>query len=321
MIPARLVAAALSPAGARARLSILIYHRVRPAHDALRPAEVDAARFSAHMRALARTFRVLPLEEAAVRLQNATLPSRAACISFDDGYLDNVEVALPILRALSLPATFFIASGFLNGTLMWNDVIIESVRQAVGPMLDLTTLGLGIYGIATTAARCETLRALVDHAKYLSDPQRQVFTQRVRELCGAEQLPTLMMSAHDVRRLYDAGMGIGAHTRSHPILTRLSAQAARDEINQGRADLEAIIGTVVNLFAYPNGKPGIDYSAEHVHMIEQTGFLAAVSTSWGSATCRSDRFQLPRFTPWDMQPWRFSLRLLHNLQREQHERV
>lgn len=321
MMPARLIAAALSPAGARARLSILIYHRVRPKPDILCPAEVDAARFSAHMRALAHTFRVLPLEEAVRRLQNGTLPARAACITFDDGYLDNVEVALPILLALSLPATFFIASGFLDGIPMWNDVIIESLRQAVGPVLDLTALGLGAFGIATTTARRETLRAVIDHAKYLPDAQRQVFTQRVRELCGAPQFPALMMSARDVRRLYDAGMGIGAHTRSHPILTRLSAQDARDEIDQGRADLETIIGGRVNLFAYPNGKPGIDYSAEHVRMIEQAGFLAALSTAWGSATSRSDRFQLPRFTPWDAQPWRYSLRLLHNLRREQHERV
>ncbi len=321
MMPARLLATALSPAGARARLSILIYHRVRPTPDALHPTEVDARRFSMQMRALARTFRVLPLEEAVRHLRDATLPARAACISFDDGYLDNVEVALPILRALSLPATFFIASGFLNGTLMWNDVIIESVRQAVGPVLDLAALGLGTYEISTPVARRATLHALIDHAKYLSDAQRQAFAQRVRERCGAEHLPAVMMSPPHVRLLHDAGMGIGAHTRTHPILSRLSDQAARDEINQGRADLEAIIGREVKLFAYPNGKPGIDYSAEHVRMIEQAGFQGAVSTAWGAASVRSDRFQLPRFTPWDVQPWRFALRLLHNLRREHYEHV
>ena len=233
---ARLAAAALSPAGARARLSTLIYHRVRPEYDPLRPDEIDAAAFTRQMQVLARSFRVLPLEEAARRLRDGSLPARAACVSFDDGYLDNAEIALPILTALSLPATFFIASGFLNGASMWNDVIIESVRQAVGPQLDLTDLGLGRYAISTDAARHESLRTLITHAKYLPAPARQAFTQQLRERCGAEHLPALMMSEQSVRYLHAAGMSIGAHTRSHPILTQLPAEAAQREIEQGRAD-------------------------------------------------------------------------------------
>jgi peptidoglycan/xylan/chitin deacetylase (PgdA/CDA1 family) len=107
-------------------------------------------------------------------------------------------------------------------------------------------------------------------------------------------------------------MEIGAHTATHPILTRLAPADARREIDQSRERLTAILGEPVSLFAYPNGKPGQDYGAEHVRMVRDAGFTAAVSTAWGVASTNSDLFQLPRFTPWDRRPAKFALRLLLN---------
>jgi hypothetical protein len=73
------------------------------------------------------------------------------------------------------------------------------------------------------------------------------------------------------------------------------------------------------LFAYPNGKPGIDYQARHVGMVERAGFTAAVSTAMGSPTRRMDRFQIPRFTPWSPDPGRFALQLAQNFLRTRYE--
>ena len=120
------------------------------------------------------------------------------------------------------------------------------------------------------------------------------------------------MRDDQVRQLHRAGMGIGAHTAHHPILASLPAAAARGEIAAGRAALEAIIGAPVPLFAYPNGKPGTDYRAEHVRMVRELGFEGAVSTAWG-ADAEGDAFQVPRFTPWDRTPGRFLARLCRNL--------
>jgi hypothetical protein len=80
----------------------------------------------------------------------------------------------------------------------------------------------------------------------------------------------------------------------------------------GKAQLEAIIGGPVRLFAYPNGKPAEDFGPEHVALAKKLGFRAAVTTAWGAARRSSDPFQLPRFTPWDRQPTRFAVRLLLN---------
>jgi peptidoglycan/xylan/chitin deacetylase (PgdA/CDA1 family) len=114
-------------------------------------------------------------------------------------------------------------------------------------------------------------------------------------------------------------MGIGAHTRTHPILASLDAAAARDEIATGRSELEAIAGVPVPLFAYPNGKPGTDYTARDVTLVRELGFAAAVTTAPGVATRRADVWQLPRFTPWDRPLWKFGTRLSLNLWQLHHE--
>jgi peptidoglycan/xylan/chitin deacetylase (PgdA/CDA1 family) len=116
-----------------------------------------------------------------------------------------------------------------------------------------------------------------------------------------------------VRQLHRAGMEIGGHTVNHPIVARLQKAAARAEIADGKAALEQIVGDQIRLFAYPNGKPGQDYLAEHVAMVKDLGFEAAVSTAWGAAARGGDLFQLPRFTPWDRGELGFTLRMMRNL--------
>ena len=122
----------LSPGGARARLTVLIFHRVHPGQDAMFPGEMHAATFRERMGWVREWFNVLPLDEAVAALARGTLPARALAITFDDGYADNFTVALPILQQLGLPATFFIATGFLDGGRMWNDTVIEAMRARTG---------------------------------------------------------------------------------------------------------------------------------------------------------------------------------------------
>lgn len=298
--------------GDRSRLSILIYHRVLPGPDALNNWDPTAAEFEGQIRALSRFFTPLPLGEAVERLREGTLPAHAACVSFDDGYRDNVDVALPILRRHGVPATFFIATGYLNGGRMWNDTVIESIRRCEAAALDLTTSGLGVVPLSTTELRRKAIDQILAALKHLPGDEREAKVAAI-EAIAATTLPSdLMMRDQDVRALRAAGMEIGAHTATHPILTRLAPAEARREIDQSRERLTAIIGEPVSLFAYPNGKPGQDYAAEHVRMVRDAGFSAAVSTAWGVASTDSDLFQLPRFTPWDRRPARFALRLLLN---------
>jgi len=303
----------LSPAGEKARLSVLIFHRVLAEPDPLFPDEMHARSFDSLCGWLADWFNVLPLDEAAARLKAGTLPARAACITFDDGYADNHAVALPILQRHGLTATFFIATGFLDGGRMWNDSIIETVRACQLPTLDLSALNLGRHPLGSIDQRKAAVTALIQQIKYLPVDRRLALTAAMAETAGVRLPDDLMMSSAAVKGLRDAGMQIGAHTISHPILARLEPAQARDEILGSKQFLEQLLGERVGLFAYPNGKPGEDYSPQSVEVVRSLDFDAAVSTAWGTSAQADDALQIRRFTPWDKSRLRFGARLLANL--------
>lgn len=311
----RTILGTLTPAGPRSRLTVLIFHRVLPEPDPLLPEEPDAREFEAQMRWVRDWFNVLPLPEAAERLGRGALPARPLAITFDDGYADNHLVAYRILRGLNLTATFFVATGFLNGGRMWNDTVIETVRALEDPVLDLRTLGLGLYAVGSLEDKRRTIAALLHAIRYLPQHQRTAAVERLAEIRPGPLRADLMMTDAQVRDLHRNGMTVGAHTVSHPILVRLPPDAARAEIAQGKAVLQDIVGEEVRVFAYPNGKPGRDYGPEHVAMVKELGFRAAVSTAWGAARTGRDLYQIPRFTPWDRRCWQYGLRLAQNLTR------
>lgn len=310
----------LSPAGARARLSVLIFHRVVPQPDPLFPDEVDAARFDELLGWLKSWFNVLPLDSAIRQLRDGSLPARAAALSFDDGYADNHDVALPLLQRHGLPCSFFVATGFLDGGRMWNDTLIESMRLSRLPALDLRGLqdacgaDLGVQALGDMASRRAALGPLIERVKYLAPEPRLACVNAIAERAEVSPPDDLMMSGAQVRALRTAGMQIGAHTVSHPILAALPEQAAADEIERSRSALQALLGERIGLFAYPNGKPGTDYLQDvHPAVVRELGFDAAVSTRWAAARRTDDVFQIPRFTPWDRDRLKFGLRLARNL--------
>src|SRR5689334_21931860 len=117
----RLAAGVASGKDRKAALVVLTYHRVLEAPDPMLPDEPDAAQFAAWLDALAQTFSVLSLVEALALRKEGRLPPRTLCITFDDGYANNAEIALPILLSRGLKATFFVATGFVGNGRMWND--------------------------------------------------------------------------------------------------------------------------------------------------------------------------------------------------------
>ena len=288
-----------------------------PQPDPLFPDLPEAAHFDALMGLVASSFTVVPLGEAAARLQagsgngSRALPRGALAITFDDGYADNAEVALPILARRGLPATFFVATGFLDGGRMFNDSVIECVRQARVSEADFTAFGLGPRPLGVAHERRRLIEELLPKVKYLGLGERELFIDRLAQLLGVTSLPgDLMMRSDQVVQLHRAGMQIGGHTARHPILRVMPDAEAEAEIASGRKRLQEMTGAPVDVFAYPNGQPMQDYDARHVEMVRRLGFRAAVSTAAGTATRNSDPHQLPRFTPWNRQPWRWAASML-----------
>ena len=303
------------------RLLIATYHRVVDEEDKCELGQVDVQQFEMHIETFSKYFNVLSLSEAIGRLNSNSLPPRAVAITFDDGYKDNVSVALPILRRWGATATFFIASGFLHGKTMWNDIVIESIKGFVGSTADLRRLNLDSFPVQSDAEKGVAIKSILGQLKYLPEDERHIQATRVARALAFEGSEPLMMNEDDVRLLRRTGMEIGAHTRTHPILSNLSDSDAVSEIVGSKNDLEDICGDPVEFFAYPNGQPGQDFEYRHAQMARSAGFNAAFTTYPAAVDHMSNRYQLGRFNIWDRNRAKLIVRTLLNYRTECHESV
>lgn len=203
---------------------------------------------------------------------------------------------------------------------MWNDTVIEAIRRSRRDALDLACLedGEGAVRVALDSieARRRVIEQVIGRTKYLPPARRDRAVAALAREAGVALPDDLMMRSGQVRALRRAGMGVGGHTVTHPIIAGLGDEAIREEVSRGKQDLERILDAPVTLFAYPNGKPGRDYDARCVRIVQECGFEAAVTTAPGSAGAGCDLYQLPRFTPWDRHAWRYGLRLARNLRQD-----
>jgi len=295
-----------------ARLQVLIFHRVLPEADRVYPGQPDARTFERILGNLKRMYRVLPLGDALDRLREGRLQHGCAALTFDDGYADNFRVALPLLKKHDVPATIYVATRYLDGGIMFNDIIWEACRSTPLESVDLDLVGLGHRQLATSAQRRQCASDVIMAIEYLGLEERDRRAHAVASLLRAVLPTDLMMTSEEVANLPGELITVGAHTHSHPILTRLPDHAAAQDIDLGRQRLQAITGQPVEHFAYPNGKPGDDYDARHVAMIKNQSFKSAVSTVSGVHVGTGDFFQIPRYTPWRVDGLRFGMMMLRN---------
>ena len=300
----------LGQVAGRGKLTILIYHQVVEKLDPMRPTEPTAATFEWHMRLLRNYFTPLPLAHAISALEDDVLPGNAVCVTFDDGYLNNLTVAAPILQKYQIPATVYVASGFSHGRNMWNDEVIHLFSDASKSQI---TLDGRRESLGDWQQRIELAHSWLKRLKYLPPGERDA---KVRELCrenGQTQQPPLMMNPDQLRQLANMGVEIGAHTVNHPILKILPEDEQRAEIRDSKERIESWIDRPVEHFAYPNGKTRTDFDSTTTELVKQAGFKTAVVTDPGISDKNTSPWLLKRFTPWDRTPTRFQLRLMKNM--------
>ena len=304
MIPA-LVASTMR----RPRHHTLIFHRVLQEGDPMSPGEPTAEWFDRLLKMLSSCFETISLAEAIARARAGRLSGRTLSVTFDDGYADNFTVALPLLEKHGIPATFFVASGFLDGGRMWNDSIIETYRRLGDGVVEVDIEGSSTFVLSDWASRRAAVKATIAAWKHLPPEMRE---EKVNELASrVDDLPQdLMMTKEQLRSMAASPYAtIGGHTRSHPILAAIPDADASAEIEGGKRDLENCVQQELVFFAYPNGRAGIDYQPVHAEIVRSAGFDAAVATDWGALGPDGDLYAIPRFTPWHRNLSRFSLDL------------
>ncbi|HXG02812.1 MAG TPA: polysaccharide deacetylase family protein [Candidatus Binatia bacterium] len=294
----------------RPAFQILCYHRVNDDGDPFFPA-VPTAVFERHMAWVARHFVVLTVEALVERLQRGTLPRNALAVTFDDGYRDNLTHAAPILARYGLPATVFLATGFIgSGEIAWFDrlaLAFKHTRQPGWPAPWGEAVPLG-----TVPERLGALDRLLAYLKRRPDAERRVLVDQTVATLGAGDghgHKGLMLSWDDVHALLGLGFSVGAHTVSHPILSRMAAGEAWAEIVESRRAIQSACGVAPPAFAYPNGGAE-DYDATTVRLVRDAGFACAVTTRFGLNDARTSPWELRRGGPWEPDLPTFAFKLV-----------
>jgi peptidoglycan/xylan/chitin deacetylase (PgdA/CDA1 family) len=288
---------------------VLAFHRVNDDGDPFFPA-VPTAVFDRWMRHLARAYRVLPVEELAERVRRDGGPRDGIAVTFDDGYRDTLTHAAPVLARYGLRATVFLTTGSIGAAdALWFDRLALAFKTTTRPRYEAPwgeVLPLG-----GPAERLRALDLLLAHLKRQPDAVLRETVRGTAEALGAPDrrgLKDLMLSWDDVQALAGLGFTIGAHTVNHPILSRVTLDRARREIEGSRAMIEAACGRPPRAFAYPNGGAG-DYTPEIARLVEQAGFSCAVTTRFGVNSPATSPWELRRGGPWERHLPTFALKL------------
>lgn len=304
----------LASAGGRARrkFQILAYHRVLAEADPFAIGAVTKAEFAAQLSVLRSCFRVVSPDRLVEELDAGGPAPGTVCLTFDDGYRDNHDHALPLLREYGLTATCFLSTGFI-GTLRapWHDAVLQAFKHSRQEHFDFPPAGFAQERMAGPQGRAAVAMRVLRWLKRHGPRERDAFIAEIARACGAPQEPAerLMLDWGEVRALQAGGMTIGAHTVEHPILSRLSAEEMEAEIGGSRDAIEAQLQVPVRHFAYPNGQPG-DFDERTIGIVRKLGFASAVTTLAGVNDAATSRFEWMRRQPWDRTGNAFYFRMM-----------
>ena len=276
------------------RVYILEYHDFCQ-HDAEEhEGVVSVARLRRHLRHLKRDFRLVTVAQAAEALARG-LDEDLMVITCDDGYATNLELAWPVLREEDVAATIYVTSGFVDGEPLWFDFgrrALSALRQSPEK---LSTSGRETLArvVGPELATHLDPGATVRYLKSVPGKDRHAVLDVLADL-DLDLLPgPTPLTWDQVRELGEAGLEIGAHTVTHPILSRLPAAEQEREIVGSRERIEEATGIRPTTFAFPNGSAE-DFGTETVEILRCQGFVANCTTIRGSNASGCDPMTLKR---------------------------
>lgn len=282
------------------KLAILMFHGVEG--EPIDPPcgyVLDAVTLRRELEYVRRHFTVLSLEDALLRLDEGTLPDRAAVLTFDDGTANLATHAGPVLRQLNLPAAVFVATGLMGTTeALWPDKLFLAFARTDKSELDFTSMGLGQRSLRTGDDRVRVRDSVIEFLKEVPDVDR---ITRVESLCAAlgpainaSGSPFEMLTWDAARSLANGGLvTLYPHSVTHPVLSRCSDEKVDYEVTVSCAAVQSNTGRKPMVFAYPNGRE-IDFDGRAKAALRRNGVRWALATTNGYATRDSDALALPR---------------------------
>jgi peptidoglycan/xylan/chitin deacetylase (PgdA/CDA1 family) len=269
----------------RKRITVLAYHRVvdysSAGFDAYLPnVSANPVEFMAQMEYVQARYDVIDIGHLISWLKgDRELPARPLLITFDDGYRDNYEHAFPILRQRGMPVLMFITTDFIGRSrpFYW-DQLARAFRHTRKSTVSIE--GLGVFRWTDSKQRARAMHEIIRKLKLLPNQEKERFVGLILEALETNSHPaygkSLAMDWDQIREMAANGVSIGGHTHTHPILTRIPLEQARDEIRTCMAMIETEIGQPASTFAYTNGLEA-DFNQEHERILEEIGVQVAFS--------------------------------------------
>ena len=283
---------------------VLTYHSTLPSQTLLIPVphHLDGDLFHDQMRYLVSSgFNCVSLQQLAEYIKNKSIPSRTVAITFDDGFYNNLSVAFPILERYRIPATIFIAAGYIGSTrLNWPEELAILLTLANVPQLKLADRDLAIVSSSEKAVAYEQI------ARHFSTLDADGI-----QACLKNLLDQASLSREDLYRspLYESLrfmtwdevhamakselISFGSHTVNHRRLVYLSPDDAQQEIAQSRDIIQQQLGACA-AFAYPHGRWHKDFNDSHFNMAVAAGYDIVVTADSGTVTTASSPHDLRR---------------------------
>jgi peptidoglycan/xylan/chitin deacetylase (PgdA/CDA1 family) len=276
----------------RGQLRILMYHRFP---QGLR------GELEWQCSQIVRSYHPLSLKEAGQRMRaGEPIPPNAVVVTIDDGYRDFLEVAYPIFRSFQIPVTVFLTTGFLDGAWMWGDSVLYSLDHTRCQKIDLpvpsgNTISFVLESQEQRNSAAVRIKAV---AKRLPDGERRRWIEDLPaaldvELPASPPRAYAALSWDEVRQISEH-VDFGAHTKTHPILSRVeSTECLREEILGSKRRIEQELQNTTKHFCYPNGLRG-DIDERVLQVTREAGFEAAVMAEPGLNLPGTNLYQLRR---------------------------
>jgi peptidoglycan/xylan/chitin deacetylase (PgdA/CDA1 family) len=298
----------------RGLLLILNYHRlgnadITPFDSGVFSATADE--FNSQMTYLKRRFHLATLEEALEIVRGKRIRGTTVVITFDDGYLDNYEIAFPILHAHGIQGVFFLPTAFIGtGKLPWWDIIAFIVKNSLRKRIHLeyperSTFDIELNGLNRTVM--QILQLFIQ--PNVKEPDQ--FIRHLEERCESSRpngnVQRCFLSWQEAREMQEQGMAFGSHTHNHEILAKLPLDSQRQEIAQSRTILERELGHTIDILAYPVGLKHC-FTTDTMCVLRQAGYRAAFSFYGGlNRFGRTEVFDIHRCSVGDQSYAHFRL--------------
>ncbi len=272
----------------RNKLLVVMYHGITlNTYNPLVWTHLPVCKFKKQLHFLKEHYSIVSLEQVEKALDgNTVLPPNAAMITFDDGYMNNYEVAFPVLQEMKIPATIFLTVGRIGSNRpLWFDELYLLLHSRGSDEIDVPFINEDVSDLFKSGRTWDAYWFTAEALKRCGVNTRENYLNQLRKAVipddSSKYADFCLLGWDDVFKMRDSGLiSFGVHTASHRILTELARDEWEPEIKAPRIALEKLLGTPVRAFCFPNGRAE-DYNDELISYLKDCGYVCSFAAKSG----------------------------------------